>query len=383
MSTYIIDREPAKYGGQQQQYLEQTKNIVRETAEKFRKAVQEKEDLQQIFHQTLTTLGEIRNNIASEHKTKNGHVYGVRRDRDGFPGICGMTPLSFPYDEYNRKLLPVLQKYLRGMDHTCREFQQKELSIQGKPCLGRASSIGLSILTSEDAEKWMLSVTFEECTRLCRLCSITPPEDPSQTEIIFTSMIKNREAMSTLKQNSIEDYKRLKVCLAIYDIKKRYEWRKSDWVLVTERSEVGGKMYALSQYLTWMYRDYVEDPVEHMTDRSIVSIIHQDPFLIDPMLNDIARIFKEALEWNKANVTLLKNQMALLQYELAHAMPFIRGSAAISEWLEMALYRFHGFTLSYNPDKMVNLEALTSPLEEFVRNYDSMISLKQVDQETH
>jgi Avirulence protein len=375
MSSYIVDRVPTNYGGQQQHYLEQTNKIVVETAEKFRKAVQEKEDLQAIFHQTLTKLGEMRNTIAKEHKTNDGDVFGVRRDSDNFRSICGITPLSFPYEEYNKKLLPVLQKHLGVMKHTCKEFQQKELSIQGKPCLGRASSMALSILPFEDMKKWAFLLTGEEVTRLCMLCSITPPEDSSQMQVLFDSMIINREAMSTLKQKSIEDYKRLKVCLAIADIKERYVGRKSDWVVVTIRSEVDGKMYALSQYLTWMNRDFFEDPVEHMTDRSIVTILHQDPFLIDLMLNDIAKIFKEAIGWNKENVTLLKNQIALLQYELAHAMPFIRGSAAISEWLEMAIYRFHGFTLTYNPDKMVNLEALTSLLDEFVQNYDSMISL--------
>src|SRR5262249_5593987 len=121
-----------------------------------------------------------------------------------------------------------------------------------------------------------------------------------------------------------------------------------------------------------------EDPVEHMTGRSIVAILHQDPFLIEFMLNDIAKIFKRIIEWNSADIKTLKEDIALFQYEFAHDMTFTRGSAAISEYFEMAFYEYHGFKLSYNDEKMVNLEALTSSLKEFVQNYDSMIRLDKI-----
>lgn len=70
--------------------------------------------------------------------------------------------------------------------------------------------------------------------------------------------------------------------------------------------------------------------------------------------------------------------MALFSYELAHAMPFARGSAAVAEWFEQAIYRFHGYELSYDNSKMVNLEALTTMLPEYFNNYDSLIKLEQI-----
>ncbi len=57
-----------------------------------------------------------------------------------------------------------------------------------------------------------------------------------------------------------------------------------------------------------------------------------------------------------------------------------RNSAAISEWFESMLYAFHKKTITYKKDKMVDLEALTTPiLSKFLANYDSMIELKSVE----
>jgi hypothetical protein len=61
-------------------------------------------------------------------------------------------------------------------------------------------------------------------------------------------------------------------------------------------------------------------------------------------------------------------------------MPFIRGSAAISEWFEMSLYGFHGFNVSYNNQKHINLEALVVPLSDFLKNYASLIKLEEQPQ---
>jgi hypothetical protein len=135
------------------------------------------------------------------------------------------------------------------------------------------------------------------------------------------------------------------------------------------RLQVEGKMVPLSQYITWMCVDQEEDTIDRMTNESVSTIIHQDPFLIREMLQDVAKLFKEAVLWNrdKDDLKKLKDRVALIDYELSHAMPFYRGSAAIAEWIEMALYQYHGFTLRYLPEKLVNLEALTSPLHEFIQ----------------
>ena len=58
-------------------------------------------------------------------------------------------------------------------------------------------------------------------------------------------------------------------------------------------------------------------------------------------------------------------------------MPFIRGSAAIAEWLEAAIYHYHGFTeFHHSKTSLSDLEALTSlTLEDFMKRYDRTIAL--------
>lgn len=153
-----------------------------------------------------------------------------------------------------------------------------------------------------------------------------------------------------------------------------------DWIVGTLHGEIDGKRVPLSQYLTWFKRDNGPDPIEAATGPdgySIFTILHQDPFLTESMIDDMAKVFEQALKCKSEDVETIKNNVKLIQHELAHNMPFHRGTAAISESLEMAIYDSHGYALSYNQDKMVNLEAITAPLATFAKNYNSAIQLEK------
>ena len=159
--------------------------------------------------------------------------------------------------------------------------------------------------------------------------------------------------------------------------------KKSDWVLVTQRLEINGKSYALSKYLTWMYRDHREDPVEHMREWSIINVIHQDVCLIEDMLKEIGIIFSDIITWKTTDMlSSLKEKIGLLQYLFAHAMPYDRGSEAISEWLESALYRYHGYSLNRKKGKRVNLYAFALDPHQFIQQYPSMITVNKTPAES-
>lgn len=380
MSNYIVDRNPQKYGGMQNEYLQQVDLIVADTSKKFHQAVSDKRNLQELFHEVLSSLGTERHRLARDHGTKNADAFGIRRDQEkDFPSPFCATPLSAPYEEYNAKMIPLIYKYLDPLKRTLREFQQTEWKVQEESYEGRKCTLEFSILTFENVKKWSIDLCYDEYKRFCALCSINAVDESSYTHQDFFNLVNSKKAMLNLKQNSIEDYKKFKHSMLIGEIRNLYEGRKSDWVLATMRFEVNNKMYALSQYLTWLYRDYSTDPLERMKENSIISVVHQDPFLIDPMLQDISKIFQRVIEYKEGKISKLTNDVALLQYELAHVMPFKRGSAAISEWLEMAIYRYHGFKMTYNPDLMVNLEALTKTPAQFVREYEKMIKLEKIE----
>lgn len=53
MACYIYDRDPQKYGGQQQNYLEESNKIIQQTTELFQTAKTKKEDFQEVFFKRL------------------------------------------------------------------------------------------------------------------------------------------------------------------------------------------------------------------------------------------------------------------------------------------------------------------------------------------
>lgn len=382
-SNYFFNRSPERFGSQQADYILRTKESVTEAVDKINTALNSNKDLTQIFYDTIDYFGNIRHNIAREHGTSSAELYGIRRDSDSVSVSMMITSLGSVYSEYNVKLLAKVQNYLRSMKHNISAYQQTELKVPGRSSIGRHTSTDVSILTIEKKDDWsFISMTFSDYERICEICSIEPLDIKTHCLEECINHLFRTDCMRLIKQHSINDYKRLKMFFVMKDLYIQFPGKKSDWVLVTTRCEIQGKMYALTQYVTWMYRTLRDDPVEFMTTRSdptVVTLIHQDVFLIKETLKEIANLFKQAINWDKANIHDLQNIVALISYLFAHAMPFKRGSAAISEWLEMAIYQYHGYELEYREDVSINMEALILHLDEFIDKYSSMIKLEPID----
>lgn len=123
--------------------------------------------------------------------------------------------------------------------------------------------------------------------------------------------------------------------------------------------------------------EFMVDPIDKIAF-SKVAILHQNRYLIEPVLQKISKIFKKALEWSPPSpLNHLKSYVGLIRYLFSHAMPFDRGSAGIGEWLEIMIYRFHGFSCKHNNEAKGDLEALVAPfLSTFLKDeYDKTINL--------
>lgn len=383
-SGYLFARKKSEYGGKQGDYINETQRIIKSMAEQWHQAVSDKKDLIQLFHESLKAAGQERNRLAAKHHSPGADSFGKRSDKSETFGGSPVTPLVPLYEEYNKRVLADIQNYLKKMPHTPTHFKQTELKEADQPCLGHKASTEVLIMTFEDIKKYIYtSLSLTDYVKLCDLCGIAPIKETTKDFAVVAEIWKltqNKEAMQTLKQKSTEEYKKLKLFTIISNIKNSMSphEKKTDWVLVTKRLEIEGKMYALSQYLTWLKRDLTTDPVTRMLAHSQVAIIHQDVFLIEKMLECIAKEFEKIINWNGRNQDELKDMIALFQYEFSHAMPFIRGSAAIGEWFETAMYRFHGLEESYNNQYHINLEALVSSLKDFVQKYPSLIKLEKL-----
>lgn len=382
-SNYFFKRNPNKFGLHQKAYLEKVQEFVSEATRNIRQAVEEENDLEQVFHQLLDFFGTSRHKIAMEHRTEDAELYGVRRDGATFSGLTMFTSLIGSYGLYNKPLLSRIQTQLGTMKRSNKGFTQTTLQTHGG-ALGRETSLEFSILTPENKMEWAHDLTEDYYKKICDICEITLSNDSDLSQR-FNQLVLNEEYMRRVKERSIGDYKKLKICSVINDIFTCFPGRKSDWVLTTVRCQMHGKMYALTQYLTWMYRTYNDDPVSYMITRkdpTIISLVHQDVFLIKETLRDIADLFKKAIEWMGESMQELVNLVGLINYLFAHAMPFKRGSAAIGEWLESTIYSFHGLELKYNEEVSINMEALTLPLEEFINKYPSYIQLQPIEQKS-
>lgn len=137
----------------------------------------------------------------------------------------------------------------------------------------------------------------------------------------------------------------------------------------TRMITLGEKTYSLSTYL------FNSEKV------SPVYLMHTSPLLHKKLLKKASRLFINALKSSEDEETLLK-KMAEFQYLLSHISPFFRGSAAICEWIEMAIFCSHGYKVSYKDETCMNLEALTLSLEEFVEKYPSFIKISKNNSST-
>ena len=130
----------------------------------------------------------------------------------------------------------------------------------------------------------------------------------------------------------------------------------------------GGKiLLSLLQNICLIDRptDTIEEKIPHG-----IRLDHTAPSQLLKLMPHIAHQFEKILQMSSDDPHLMR-EMAFFQYLMAHACPFLRGSAAICEWFEMALFATHGFQVQYKPETCINLEALTTALPDFVESYEA------------
>jgi hypothetical protein len=350
MSVYIVSHCPLKYGGKQEDYLRQTQVIIHQTAQGIGQAVYDKKNLTKLFHTILADLGKKRRAIAVEHGTKKSHSFGSRRDRRFYESAIDYTHLGKSYGKYGQKVLAVFQKHL--------PTGGKKSEIYEKGALYEFSSF------PDSPEQFPSPITFENGRRIYGICSLTFPAKKRWV----SDFVESDHHMNLLRTKSPHDYAEMQVNYNLIRMKVGFKSSVSQWNRFSAKQEITGQLRPLSECIACTLPGQAEPRVQ---------IIHTNAHLIEPILEAVADLFKKAIEWNGENRDDLFGTMALMQYKLAHAMPFTRGSAAISEWIEMSIYRYHGYHLKYSKDQLVNLEALTSTFDEFAKNYPTMIELSR------
>ncbi len=364
-STYVVSKEPGKYGNKQEDYVERFQRAVEQTIETIQRAVVDHTDLKLVFRGLVGELGKVRYEIAMDHDSEYKELFGLSRDSEDVGCYLETTPLIDCYDEYDQCLLmPLVQGHLKEM----KAKGVEKMCFPQESCLDRKAYLETSTIKGgnfEELAREYLTPEFYET--LCRHCEIEPQS--SFSEQSFNLFLEKKELLQKLKETNIEDYKRYILARTLLNLEEiAPSEKKTHWVVTTQRSEVEGKMYALTKYVTWFNANEPK-AIDRMAQYSVVTLLHQDIFLIEPMLQDLSKIFERIVLGDKEDINALQKNLSLFVYEFSHAMPYVRGSAAVLEILEDALAAYKGFTLTRNPNRSINLEAICSGPKEFETKY--------------
>ncbi|MBS0585350.1 MAG: hypothetical protein JSR76_03495 [Verrucomicrobia bacterium] len=353
-SCYSFERDPRKYAIDRQGDYERRaeEGIARGDASIREVRTRAPGDLTLLFYELISKFASLRSAIALSHGTTDGAYFGQRRDEARFLGTCGGHHVHTPLDG---------EPYLTYQNG----FLEKLSSLLQKPLpptttLGRRSIFEITVFNHRALaeRKWDTPPFIEEIRRGCGVSEVP------LTEVIPIG--KTKDCLSHLKEHDPELYLREKVFCALDEMKKRHPTipDEASWVIATSHLDE----WELSTYFTWL------SPSERQPlTRSAVIVVHQDLFLIEPMLREINELFLRCIGWDPSaepipgEFTELKNRVSLLSYTFSHTMPFVRGSAAIQEWLRAAIFRSHGLEMTYNRDASADLDALTAlSLGDFV-----------------
>jgi hypothetical protein len=409
--AYIIGQDPLRFGGQQQDYLLRSRQVIQATAEKIIQARKSGRNLRELFFELLADLSKQRTTIARDHHTKEAEDFGIRRDAYK-PACISILLLVNPYKKYGDKILELFSKYLEKMQVPNSQFQ-KELVIE-EEYQGRKSKLVVEVWNQQDLQEKGLAL---------QPFSYYPPYISHKTiealnsENKWTSdqIIDYRNRFLQFKKETPENYRKWRTCGAISqlfqkcpsplalglrpeeiwskysqeDARQIFGNMKSLYVHVLLRTEVNKKLYTITEYFTWMYeneewvkkKDPDHHPIKRMKERSKILMLHQDEFLIQDTLEEAAKVFEEAVLWNQKNQPLdqLIDSMALLLHLLIHNIRDIRGTAAENEWLEQAIYQSIeevDFSIDRR-EQMIDLEGFAHPLfSEFREVYRGIVKLK-------
>lgn len=403
MSNYIVNRNPAQYGGNQSLFYERSEQSISSVLQKIRAAVSEKTDLTKLFHQILAECGAARQQLARDSHTDRAENFGKRRDSEPMDFLRTTTWLEGAYHDYGQTLMERFHAEMKPMKRDLNAYTSKVRSVE-ETCLNRHSQFQFEIFEGADLNerRWTLIPDLADIREQFKRVQIDTAEIDAFLQTLppggdESSIQFKKSTLQEFKKKAPEEWQRLLMFSSLLKINQIYpspqkmirhdgsvqfqgdlQNNKSHYVVATVQIEIDGKLVQLSQYMTWLYRDFKNDTVDRMRSCSKIYMIHQDPLLIDATLQEISRLFEKAVQWDSKTSTVqdLMGRIALFRYVFAHAMPFYRGSAAIAEWIETALYRFHGMEgFRYNSNKSVDLEALTAlRLSTFIDNYKHMVA---------
>ena len=413
-SNYLYDIDPNKYfeKDKQEDYLQQAMGAVNTGLKDLQGIRGSQRGFHDAFYGIWRKFSNIRNKIAAKHGTDDNELFGLSRLKvHHSAGSCGTTPLTDAYAEYNNLCQDRIRVVLRSMKYHWSGFTQNKTEIDGRKfsltveVMNKADVRAKAPELAEIQKALGQNVTFRQLA--------VQPELPKRIyerniEIHNRAHLSGRVAIMKwafpdIRQSSgiqflvgctiaglaLNSFDFSPVFLAITLITVyamallvRDERRKTHYVLTTVGLQINEKRnLPLGGHLTWMQVDGLKDPIEDMRGRSITFVMHQDVYLINETMKEIAKMFEACILWDKGKQTIreLKDRVAMFRFVYAYCMPNYRGDGAIGDWMEILIYRFHDFPgAHHNSETLPCFEPLSAlTFEQYQERYGPTIEIEE------
>ncbi len=385
-SNKLWETHSTMYGNQQQDFQQMSSQFIDQGVKLLREKLSAQISPKEAFFSLLQVYQANRKEIAIKHSTQNAGFFGLSRDnQENFCGSSSQTILAAQYSEYNEIFLRQLaDKIYRMANNNLENIHQRKKMEAFEKAFGMTFKFSIEFRNTEDLQNMYQSV---RSSKFLMQHTFKP--------LNFQQLFTDYRQLERLKKIEPDTYRHLHLNMVIHTItekfmvpmKKRLMQEKSNeidldqgcyLIQATLRVVIDEKLYALSNYFTWMHIGS-KNPLETMRKYSTAVILHQDSFLNRPTLEKIAEVFAEAIAWkkNRDDLQILKQNVALLRFLYAHCMPSHRGDGAIGDWLELTLYHFHDFKAFYDQNKMSNMEPVSSlSFKRYWDNYDQIITIE-------
>lgn len=377
----------------QSEYLRFSRAAIDEGLGSLQESVRLQQDLKKCFFDILTFFGDARHKIAERAKSEDFLAFGRRRDLFGCCMYHGEYLGELDGAGANRSLLTffcsIMEKESTFYDFLTPHEHSVTLTRQAcnQDCTLKIHSLAQEddVLPGEGEQAWqeLENHSLYKKGKASSRNGMDLP-DTEQKEI--------RQMRRKFKERYPKYYLGRIIRHEIQYLDEMYpststkmDYRKNYSILATLRLEIDERMYALGYFLTWYYKDYDSHEVwgqslHRMVNNSCVTLVHTDIFLIEPLLKKIASIFEQAVHWDKEkeSIQTLKERVNFFRYLFAYTSPFIRGSAAVGEWYETMIYRFHGLSHRYTEPISLDIEAFGHPLlDSFLKRCDKIVQVTE------
>jgi hypothetical protein len=108
--------------------------------------------------------------------------------------------------------------------------------------------------------------------------------------------------------------------------------------------------------------------INKIKKKSHFIVMHAPKDYIEILMNTVEDYWEKAVLCAHADVDGIKTNLANLFYIQTHAMPYSRGSEAMTKWILEAVARFHGWTIEY-PENYGFQSPFHSTIDDFVTDF--------------